>query len=157
MRRNAGDTRDIPATPPPPPPVTNQRRFFLGGGREGGQRPVLRIHEIFVWIRIRGSLHVTNGSGSGSCYFHHSPSRRQQKTNFKKFFCKLLFEGTFFKDKKSKRFTNSRTQGFSYYFCLTIEGSGGSGFGSGSAKLATVRFNRSRIYECTISGFWALS
>ncbi len=51
--------------------------------------PVLRIHDILVWIRIRirirGSMPLTNesgcvfGSGSGSCYFHHSPSRRQQK------------------------------------------------------------------------------
>jgi hypothetical protein len=43
-----------------------------------------------------------------------------------KFFCLILFDGTFtsfFKDKKSK---NSRNQGFSYYFCL-IEI---SGFGS---------------------------
>jgi hypothetical protein len=35
--------------------------------------PVLRIHEIFVWIEIRGSmpLTLTNGSSSGSCYFRH--------------------------------------------------------------------------------------
>jgi hypothetical protein len=34
---------------------------------------VFRIHEILVWIRIRGSMPLTNGSGSGfgsgSCYF----------------------------------------------------------------------------------------
>ncbi len=68
-------------------------------------KPVLRIHDIFVWIRIR--IPLTNGSGRGSCYFRHWPSRCQQKTNFKKkFFYLLLFEGTFtsfFKDKKSKR------------------------------------------------------
>jgi hypothetical protein len=50
---------------------------------------------------------LTNGSGSGSCDFHHLPSRSQQKQIFvKKFFCILLFEGkfpSFFKDKKSKR------------------------------------------------------
>jgi hypothetical protein len=49
---------------------------------------VLRILNIFVWIRIRiwirGSLPLTNGSGSGSrcgsgsCYFHHYPSRCQK-------------------------------------------------------------------------------
>jgi hypothetical protein len=42
------------------------------------------------------------------------------------FFCLLLFEGTFtsfFKDKKSQKSQNSRNQGFSYYFCLLIEGS----------------------------------
>jgi hypothetical protein len=33
------------------------------------QVPVLRIHDILVWIRIRGSMPLTNGSGC--CYFHH--------------------------------------------------------------------------------------
>ncbi len=69
---------------------------------------VLRIHDILVWIRIqfriRGSMPLTNRSGSGSCYFRHWPSRRQQKTNsFYKFFCLLLVKGiftSFFKDKK---------------------------------------------------------
>jgi hypothetical protein len=34
-------------------------------------KPVLRIHDIFGWIqiRIRGSMHLT--CGSGSFYFHH--------------------------------------------------------------------------------------
>jgi hypothetical protein len=64
------------------------------------KKSVLRIHDILVWIRIRirGSMPLTNGSGfaSGSCYFHHRPSRRQQKTNFfKTVFCILLIEGTF--------------------------------------------------------------
>ncbi len=39
---------------------------------------VFRIHDILVWIRIRGSMPLTNGSGS--CYFRHWPSRYQQKT-----------------------------------------------------------------------------
>ncbi len=30
---------------------------------------VLRIHEILVRIRSRGSIPLTNGFGSGSCYF----------------------------------------------------------------------------------------
>jgi hypothetical protein len=61
-----------------------------------------------------------------------------KKLIFKKFFCLLLFKGTFtsfFKDKKSKEVTkqqNSRNHGFSYYFCLMIDGSGA---GSGSATL----------------------
>ncbi len=42
-----------------------------------------------------GSVPLTNGSGSGSSYFLHWPSRC-------KFFCLLLFESTFFKDKKLK-------------------------------------------------------
>ncbi len=33
-------------------------------------------------------------NGSGSFHFHHWPSRCQQKTNKKKFFCIVLFEGT---------------------------------------------------------------
>ncbi len=34
---------------------------------------VFRIHDILVWIRIRGSMSLTNGSrfGSGSCSFCH--------------------------------------------------------------------------------------
>jgi hypothetical protein len=34
---------------------------------------VFRIHDILVWIwiRIHGSMPLTNGSGSGSCYFRH--------------------------------------------------------------------------------------
>ncbi len=76
--------------------------------------PVLRIHDILVWIRIRiwirGSMPLTNGSGcgSGSCYFFviilSDANKKQYFLN--KFFCLLLFEGTFasfFKDKKSKR------------------------------------------------------
>ncbi len=48
---------------------------------------VFRIHDILVWIRIRGSMPLTNGSGSecGSCCFRHWPSRRQEKTNKKSF------------------------------------------------------------------------
>ncbi len=73
---------------------------------------VLRIHDILVWIRIRirGSMPLTNGSGSGcgsgSFYFHHWPSRCQQKNNLKKnfsayYFLKVLT--SFFKCEKSKR------------------------------------------------------
>jgi hypothetical protein len=69
--------------------------------RYAGYFPVLQIHDILVWIRIRirGSMPLTNGSGSGSCFFFRHEPRQ-------KFFCLLLFEGTFtsfFKDKKSKR------------------------------------------------------
>ncbi len=42
--------------------------------------PVLWIHDILVWIRIRGSISLTNGSGS--CFFRHRPARCQQKTYF---------------------------------------------------------------------------
>ncbi len=43
---------------------------------------VLRIRDILVRIRIRGSVPVTDGSGSGSYYFRHWPPRRQQKNYF---------------------------------------------------------------------------
>ncbi len=57
---------------------------------------VLRIDDILVWIRIRGStMSLTNASGSefgsGCFYFHHWPSRRQQKTKLKKCFSAYYF------------------------------------------------------------------
>jgi hypothetical protein len=93
---------------------------------------MFRIHDILVWIRILGTMPLTNGSGSGSCYF-------LTKTNLKKrFFCLLLFEGiftSFFKDKKvQKKSQKIRNQGFSCNFCLMIEGPR-SGGGSGSIPL----------------------
>jgi hypothetical protein len=59
---------------------------------------VLRIRDILVRIRIRGSVPLTNGSGS--CYFREWTSRRQQNIIL---FSLLFFEGTFssfFKDKR---------------------------------------------------------
>ncbi len=41
--------------------------------------PVLRIRDILVRIRIRGSVPLTNGSGSGSCCFRQWPSRWRWK------------------------------------------------------------------------------
>ncbi len=72
---------------------------------------VLRIHDILGWIRIRiwirGSMPLTNGTGSGSCYFRHWPS---QDANKKLIFLQVFLLITFwrymyiiFKDKKSKR------------------------------------------------------
>ncbi len=70
----------------------------------------LDLHTVLpflVWIRIRGSMPLTNGSGS--CYFRHWPSRCQQKTNFLTQFFLLITFGRYiyiiFKDKKSKRVT----------------------------------------------------
>ncbi len=102
-------------------------------------KEVFRIHDILVWIRIRGSMPLTNGSGSGSgsCYFRHWPSRCQHKTNFlTQFFLLVTFWRKvnlhyFSKIKSQKVSQNSRIQGFSYYFCMMIEGSG-SRAGSGS-------------------------
>ena len=110
---------------------------------------MLWIRDILGWIRIRGSMP------------RHWPSRCQQKTNFlTQFFLLtvLLFEGTFTvhhfsKIKSQKESQNSRNQGFSYYFCMMIEGSGsgsipltsGSGSGSGRPKNMWIRWIRIRI------------
>ncbi len=66
--------------------------FWCGSG-SGSADPCLRL------------MYPDPDPGSGSCYFRHWHSRCQQKTNKKKFFYLLLFEGTFtlfFKDKKCK-------------------------------------------------------
>ncbi len=106
---------------------------------------VLRTHDILGWIRIRirGSMPLTNGSGSGSCYFRHWASRCQQKNNFfTQFFLliTLLHLHHFSKILCQKKSQNSRNQGFSYYFCMMIEGSGSgarAGSGSGSIPLTS--------------------
>ncbi len=100
---------------------------------------VLRIHDILV--RIRGSMPLTNGSGSGSwigsCYFCYWPSRCQQKTNFFLSFSAYFFLKVnlhhFSKIKNQKR--SQRTVGT---VGLMIEGSGSvpltNGSGSGSRR-----------------------
>ncbi len=69
------------------------------------------------------------GCGSGSFYFRHWSSRDHQKTNFFITFSAYYFLKVhlhhFSKMKSPKKSQNSRNQGFSYYFCLMIEGSGG--------------------------------
>jgi hypothetical protein len=69
-------------------------------------KAVLRIRDILVWIRIRGSVPQTNGSGFGSCYFFVSDLQdgNYQKKIVQRFFAYLLYEATFssfFKAKKS--------------------------------------------------------
>jgi hypothetical protein len=85
---------------------------------------VFRIHDILVWIRIRirGSMPLTNGSGSGYCYFRHYPSRFQQKTIFLNsfsayYFLKVPTFTSYFKDKKSKR--SHKTAGIKGTFQLS--------------------------------------
>jgi hypothetical protein len=103
--------------------------------------------------------------GSGSCYFRHWPSGSQQKTNFlTKFFLLITFWSYslylhhFSKIKSQKESQNSRNQGFSYYFCMMIKGSGSgsragsesgsipltSGSGSGRPKNMWIRWIRIR-------------
>ncbi len=112
---------------------------------------VLRIHEILVRfrIRIRGSIPLTNGSGSG-----FGSTFKTLTKNF--FFLRFLLITfwryiyiIFLKIKKSYRShkTLPRNQCFSYYFCLMTEGSGsGPGSvslssGSGSATLPNTALN----------------
>ncbi len=124
-------------------------------------KPVLRIPDIMVRIRIRGSVPVTNRSGS--CYF-----RQWQDGNNKKnsnFFCFLLFEATLtsvFKEKsRHKESQNRRNQGFSYYFCLVIEGFGsGSVYranGSGSGRPKNIRIDPQHWPKHTRYLFWKSS
>jgi hypothetical protein len=119
---------------------------------------VLRIHGILGWsrIRIRGSMPLTNGSGSGSCYFRHWPSRCQQKLIFNTIFSAYYFLKVhlhhFSKIKSQKESSNSRNQGFSCYFCVMIEGSGSgsipltSGFGSGRPKNMWIRIRNTDYF-----------
>jgi hypothetical protein len=64
----------------------------------------------------------------GSCYFRHWPSRCKQKTifltHFSAYYFLKLHLNHFSKIKSQKESQNSRNQGFSYYFCMMIEGSG---------------------------------
>ncbi len=64
---------------------------FSGPACPASLLAVLRIHDISMWIRIRirGSMPLTNGSGS--FYFHHWISRCQQKTKKKKSFSAYYF------------------------------------------------------------------
>jgi hypothetical protein len=57
------------------PPILHRNKMdlFRKMTTSVGLTKVLRIHDILVWIWIRGSMPLTNGSGwgSGSFYFHH--------------------------------------------------------------------------------------
>ncbi len=65
---------------------------------------------ITFWVRYR--------SGSGSCYFRLWPS------SFFAFYFLRLHLHHFSKIKSHKGSHKTKNQGFSYYFCLIVEGSG---------------------------------
>jgi hypothetical protein len=106
---------------------------------------VLGIRDIFERIRILGSMPLTIGSGSGSSYFRHKPSRRHTKNNFKKSFSPFYFLKVhlhhFSKMKSQKEVTK---QGESRFFLLLLgdrriririhTSDHGSGFGSRRPK-----------------------
>jgi hypothetical protein len=122
------------------------------------KKAVLGIHDILGWIRIRirGSMPLTNGSGSGSWIRILLFSSLIFKMPAKKNFFNTIFSAYYFlkvhfhhfsKIKSQNESKNSRNQGFSYYFCMMIEGSGsgsipltsGSGSGSWSPKNMWIR------------------
>ncbi len=95
--------------------------------------------------------------GPGSCYYCNWPSRCQQKTNFlTQFFLLITFWSyiyiIFQRLKIQQKSQNSRNQGFSYYFCMMIKGSGsgsiplpsGSESGPGRPKNMWIRWIRIR-------------
>ncbi len=89
-----------------------------------------------------------SGSGSGSCCFRQWTSRRQQKSFSAYYFWRYIYRRSFFKEKKVIKVTKQyRNQGFSYNFCLTIEGSGSKPLsnGSGSRRPKNTRFLRFRL------------
>ncbi len=147
---------------------------------------VLRIHDISVWIRIwiRGSMPLTNGSGSGSadpCLWIMDPDPDSaifvidlQDGNKKKiivvlkFFCLLLFDSTFtsfFKIKSQKEVTKQYLgiKGFLTIFAWVIEGSGSwsgsipltNGSWSGSRMPKNIRIRRIRIRNTALKLFWS--
>jgi hypothetical protein len=65
-----------------------------GSTETHNESAVLRIYDILVRIRIRGSMPLTNGygSGSGSCYFSHWPQDANKKLIFSQFFCLFLLQ-----------------------------------------------------------------
>jgi hypothetical protein len=84
---------------------------------------VLRIRDILVRIRIRGSVQLS----SGSCSFSRWLSRSQPKISFlflsffAFYFLKLHLHPSSKIKIHKKKSQNSRNQGFSCYFCLMIE------------------------------------
>ncbi len=89
---------------------------------------MFRIHDILVWIRIHGSMPLTNGPGfgSGSCFSSltfKTPTKIIKKS-FSAFYILKVHLHNFSKVKVQKKSLSRRNQGFSYYFCLMIEGSG---------------------------------
>ncbi len=115
-----------------------------------------------------GSMTFWCGSGSADpclwlmdpdpdpAIFVIDPSRCKQKSNFKKSFSAYYFRRNnyiiFQRLKVQKMKQSIRNQGFSYYFCLVIEGSGSgsitlnNGSGSGYRRPKNIRIRRIRIW-----------
>ncbi len=119
---------------------------------------MLRIHDILGWIwiriRIRGSMPLTNGSGSWIriLLFSSLTFKMPAKNNFflhtAYYFLKVHLHH-FSKIKSLKESQNSRNRGLSYYFCMMIEGSG-----SGRPKNMWIRWIRIRNTDGYASRQW---
>ncbi len=145
-----------------------RKKFYILPGRYQGYLRGLILNLVNLSaVQCCGSMNFWYGSGyrSWSCYARHWLSRRQQKTNLKKVFLLITF-WRYIYIIFQKKLQNSRNQGFSYYFCLMMEGSGaGSGSihltkesGSGRPKNMWIRWIRIRDTACRSSlGFLPLS
>ncbi len=115
--------------------VLHLHKYFL---------PVLRVHDILVWILIRGFMPLNNGYGFefGSSDLHPAIfvidlQDANKKIFLKKFFCFLLFESTFTSFFKDKKFLRIRIQ---IWICGSVILNCGSGsgrpicYGSGSSS-----------------------
>jgi hypothetical protein len=89
---------------------------------------VFRIYDILVWIRIRILLF-------SSLTFKMPAKNKFFNIISSAFYFLKLHLHYFSKIKSQKESENSRIQGFSYYFCMIIQGSGS---GSGSIPLTSI-------------------
>ncbi len=93
-----------------------------------------------MWIRIRGSMPLTNGSDPAIVVIDlQDVNKKLILKSFSAYYFLEVHLHHFSKIKVQKKSQNSRNQGFSYYFCLLIEGSGAAGSiplsnGSGSGR-----------------------
>ncbi len=118
---------------------------------------MLRIHDILVWIRIRGSMPLTNGSrsGSGSIFINDLQDANKNLIKKKKFsayyFLKVLKHYLLKKVKSQKEVTKQQKSKFFLLFLLNVRriGSGSihltNGSGSGSRRLKITWIRRIRI------------
>jgi hypothetical protein len=111
--------------------------LILSNIQRNFKKAVFRIHEILGWIRIRirGSMRIRI-----LLFLLLTLKMPAKKLIFNTFFSAYLFLKVHLQDfskiKSQKAPQNSRNQGFSYYFCMMIEGSG-SRAGSGSIPLTS--------------------
>ncbi len=109
---------------------------------------MFRIHDILGWIRIRipdpdPAIFVID--------LQHASKKLIFNTIFSAYYFLKVNLHHFSKIKGQKETQNIRNQGFSYYFCIMIEGSGsihltsGSGSGSWRPKNMWIQWIRIRI------------